>query len=413
MSNLTLIPNTFQCPNVIVDRIMFFLTDSEFRVYMYICREILGWDENRKTRRATIPVSAIMGSGSYGSGCGLSKNTVKKALSGLEDFNLIQRVGTATRQGQEWELILDADVIDFAGLEARKDSKKQSNKARVAKATSLNPKHNPDDDDGSSHEPPNDDVDENVTVRRTNPQDGSSHEPPSGSSHEPPPNHYINPSLKPTGKPNKSSSTNSTQIGTENEPVPESKDDDDDFFIGNIFKSFEDEKIGKLTEHNAEKLQDLIEDYGPVAVVHGIRACAEYEKRFFSYLETCAKNHFLDHNPVQGPEPKPRFYDADQATPTLPKPKPVPVLSEDADRWKAAYNQLELQIDKATFDTWIRPATFLHWQDGCFTIEVHNAMAKQMLEHRLYRNIRRVLSTVCGYEAELVFVVAGSDGKAA
>ena len=71
--------------------------------------------------------------------------------------------------------------------------------------------------------------------------------------------------------------------------------------------------------------------------------------------------------------------------------------------WNAAYNQLELQLDRASFDTWLRPAQFLCVDDGVFVIGVENNYAQDMLQHRLYRNIRRVLSDVCGEATEIRF----------
>jgi chromosomal replication initiator protein len=75
------------------------------------------------------------------------------------------------------------------------------------------------------------------------------------------------------------------------------------------------------------------------------------------------------------------------------------------DAWKAAYNQLELQLDRASFDTWLRKAVFLGVEDGTFVIGVHNSYARDMLQHRLYRNIRRVLSDVRGESTELEFKI--------
>ncbi len=75
------------------------------------------------------------------------------------------------------------------------------------------------------------------------------------------------------------------------------------------------------------------------------------------------------------------------------------------DAWNSAYNQLELQLDRATFDTWLRPAIFLGYEDGVFRIGVHNAYAQDMLQHRLYRNVRRVLGNVWGSSVELTFEV--------
>lgn len=75
------------------------------------------------------------------------------------------------------------------------------------------------------------------------------------------------------------------------------------------------------------------------------------------------------------------------------------------DAWKMAFSQLELQFDRATFDTWLRDAVFLRCEEGVFVVGVGNSYARDMLEHRLYKNIWRVLSDVCGYSVQLRFEV--------
>lgn len=75
------------------------------------------------------------------------------------------------------------------------------------------------------------------------------------------------------------------------------------------------------------------------------------------------------------------------------------------DAWSAAFHQLEMQLDRASFDTWVRGATLLLYEDGTFVIGVRNTYARDMLQHRLYRNVRRVLSDVCGQAVELRFEV--------
>jgi chromosomal replication initiator protein len=67
--------------------------------------------------------------------------------------------------------------------------------------------------------------------------------------------------------------------------------------------------------------------------------------------------------------------------------------------WNATYNQLEMQLDRASFDTWLRDAAFLGCEGDIFTIGVPNSYARDMLQHRLYRNIHRVLTDVCGRDA--------------
>ena len=76
------------------------------------------------------------------------------------------------------------------------------------------------------------------------------------------------------------------------------------------------------------------------------------------------------------------------------------------DAWNATYNQLELQLDRASFDTWLRHAVLLGVEEGVYIVGVHNSYAQDMLQHRLYRNVRRVLSDVLGQVTELRFDVS-------
>lgn len=97
--------------------------------------------------------------------------------------------------------------------------------------------------------------------------------------------------------------------------------------------------------------------------------------------------------------------------------------------WEVAYNQLELQLDRGSFDTWLRGAALLRVEGGpsaashhgrptlfplddeadstptVFIIGVRNTYARDMLQHRLYRNVWRVVSDVWGKPIELRFEV--------
>ncbi|MFN8375339.1 MAG: chromosomal replication initiator protein DnaA [Anaerolineae bacterium] len=78
--------------------------------------------------------------------------------------------------------------------------------------------------------------------------------------------------------------------------------------------------------------------------------------------------------------------------------------------WKSAFSQLEIQLDKANFDTWLRDAVFLGYENedegGVFVIGVRNSYARDMLTHRLYRSIHRVVCEVVGEPIELRFEVS-------
>lgn len=85
---------------------------------------------------------------------------------------------------------------------------------------------------------------------------------------------------------------------------------------------------------------------------------------------------------------------------------------EPQEAWNTALNQLEIQLDRANFDTWLRDAKFLAFepppapeQAGLFTIGVRNSFARENLQHRLYRSVRRILGDVYGGPVDLTFEV--------
>lgn len=73
--------------------------------------------------------------------------------------------------------------------------------------------------------------------------------------------------------------------------------------------------------------------------------------------------------------------------------------------WKTAYHQLELQLERPTFETWLKGAALLNVDDGVFVIGVGNTYARDMLQLRLYRTIRRAVSDAAGENVELRFEV--------
>lgn len=82
------------------------------------------------------------------------------------------------------------------------------------------------------------------------------------------------------------------------------------------------------------------------------------------------------------------------------------------DAWNAALTQLEIQLDRANFDTWLRGAAFLAFdpapaaeQAATFRIGVRNGFARDNLQHRLYRTVRRVLGDIYGSPVEVQFEI--------
>jgi chromosomal replication initiator protein len=74
--------------------------------------------------------------------------------------------------------------------------------------------------------------------------------------------------------------------------------------------------------------------------------------------------------------------------------------------WEVACQQLQMLLDKNGYDTWIRGSFFVEFdKDNVFVVGVRNDFVRQMLQQRLYRNIRRVISDVTGKQYELRFEI--------
>jgi chromosomal replication initiator protein len=81
--------------------------------------------------------------------------------------------------------------------------------------------------------------------------------------------------------------------------------------------------------------------------------------------------------------------------------------------WQATLGQLQLEIPKGTFDTWMRGTTLLGQEDGAYIVGVNNAYAKDWLEHRLQGAVKRTLSGVAGRAVDVRFVVSPANGHSA
>lgn len=84
-------------------------------------------------------------------------------------------------------------------------------------------------------------------------------------------------------------------------------------------------------------------------------------------------------------------------------------MTSPQDAWDTAYRQLELQLEAGKFDTWVRDARFLRYENGEFVIGVRNSFTRDMLQHRLYRNVARVLSDAFGQNTAVRFEITGSN----
>lgn len=134
------LPNSFQTPNAYIDRFMHLLTAEEWKVLSYAARRIFGFGK----RQDRISLSQFTGGvvdrkagRRLDYGTGLSKSGVLHALAGLTQYGLlleIEKGSITANTAALYELQLDSERVDLAGLEARAASRRTTNARRTGDA---------------------------------------------------------------------------------------------------------------------------------------------------------------------------------------------------------------------------------------------------------------------------------------
>ena len=73
--------------------------------------------------------------------------------------------------------------------------------------------------------------------------------------------------------------------------------------------------------------------------------------------------------------------------------------------WQAALGQLQMEMPKAAYDTWVRNAEFVSYEDGSFIIGVQNAYARDWLHSRISSTVTRLLTGIMNRSVEVRFVI--------
>jgi chromosomal replication initiator protein len=77
--------------------------------------------------------------------------------------------------------------------------------------------------------------------------------------------------------------------------------------------------------------------------------------------------------------------------------------------WSAALGQLQLEIPRPNYETWLKPTSVVGLSDDILTISTPSPFAAEMLEKRLSGTILRTVSRVAGRKLEVQFKVQGSN----
>jgi chromosomal replication initiator protein len=76
--------------------------------------------------------------------------------------------------------------------------------------------------------------------------------------------------------------------------------------------------------------------------------------------------------------------------------------------WQATLGQLQMNMSKATFDTWVRDAKFQSHNEEIFTISVQNAYVRDWLENRLTGTVTKLLSSIMNAPQKVIFCIQNS-----
>lgn len=78
-------------------------------------------------------------------------------------------------------------------------------------------------------------------------------------------------------------------------------------------------------------------------------------------------------------------------------------------QWQAALGELQLQMTRATFDTWLRGSRVISCEDQTFTIFVRHTYAVDWLQNRLLSIIKQTLHRHTDRDVEVVFTARAED----
>ena len=73
--------------------------------------------------------------------------------------------------------------------------------------------------------------------------------------------------------------------------------------------------------------------------------------------------------------------------------------------WTATLGQLQMEMPKASYDTWVKNSKLVSCEDNRFVIGVQNTYARDWLENRLTTTARRLLSVIMDCPQEISFIV--------
>jgi len=84
-------------------------------------------------------------------------------------------------------------------------------------------------------------------------------------------------------------------------------------------------------------------------------------------------------------------------------------LRSASEIWEAALGELQVQVSKPNFDTWLKDTKGVSCRDGLFTVGVPNAFVAEWLSSRLRNLIAKTVSGIIGKNTDIEFTLAAAE----
>ena len=78
---------------------------------------------------------------------------------------------------------------------------------------------------------------------------------------------------------------------------------------------------------------------------------------------------------------------------------------DEKQAWQTVLEQLQMEMPRVSFDTWVRDTEAVLYEDGLLTIGVKNAYAREWLESRIASTVSRLLVGIMNRVVDVAFVV--------
>src|SRR5450759_2605027 len=79
---------------------------------------------------------------------------------------------------------------------------------------------------------------------------------------------------------------------------------------------------------------------------------------------------------------------------------------------QSVIGQLQMEMPRASFDTWVRDTRVAGYDAGVMTVGVRNAYARDWLESRLLSTVARLLAGIMDRAVDVRFVITNGNDSA-